>query len=55
MIGLEICFHTHTKKGVPEDVEPKECFIELITSSSMEDAFKEKSLVSFWMSTINEE
>ena len=36
---------------VPEDVEDKESFIDMVSGSSMKDAFKDKTLVSFWMST----
>lgn len=32
----------------------KECFIDLISDSSMKDAFKEKSLIDFWMGTKTE-
>jgi len=38
-------------KEVPEDVEDKESSIDMISDSSMKDAFKDKTLVSFWMLT----
>lgn len=40
-----------SEKEVPEDVEDRESFIDMVSDSSMIDSFKEKTLVSFWMST----
>jgi len=39
---------------VPDDVEDKQSFIDMVSDSSMKDAFKDKTLVSFWMSTKKE-
>lgn len=36
---------------VPQEVIAKEAFIDMTSDSSMEDAFKKKTLLSFWMGT----
>jgi len=36
---------------IPDDVEDKESFIDMASDSSMKDAFKDKTMVSFWKST----
>lgn len=39
------------EKGVPEVVQDKEAFIDMTSDSFKQVAFKEKSVVLFWMET----